>query len=158
MDLYRIREEFKNGKTIYDLNLRVAYYARVSTDKYEQLNSLENQVNYFEEMIREKENWEFIDGYVDEGISGTSTNKRDSFNRIIKDAKEKKFDLIVTKEVSRFARDTLDSIKNTRELLEDGVGVYFTNDNINTLDPDSELRLTIMTSLAQEEVRKLSER
>ena len=69
---------------------KVAGYARVSTDKYEQLNSLENQVNYFEEMIREKENWEFIDGYVDEGISGTSTNKRDSFNRMIKDAKEKK--------------------------------------------------------------------
>lgn len=158
MDLYKIREEFKTGKTVFDLKLRVAYYARVSTDKYEQLNSLENQVNYFEEMIREKENWEFIDGYVDEGISGTSTNKRDSFNRMIKDAKEKKFDLIVTKEVSRFARDTLDSIKNTRELLKDGVGVYFTNDNINTLDPDSELRLTIMTSLAQEEVRKLSER
>lgn len=158
MDLYKIREEFKTGKTVFDLKLRVAYYARVSTDKYEQLNSLENQVNFFEEMIREKENWEFVEGYVDEGISGTSTNKRDSFNKMIKDAKEGKFDLIITKEVSRFARDTLDSIKNTRELLKDGVGVYFLNDNINTLDADSELRLTIMTSLAQDEVRKLSER
>ena len=87
MDLYKIREEFKTGKTVFDLKLRVAYYARVSTDKYEQLNSLENQVNFFEEMIREKENWEFVEGYVDEGISGTSTNKRDSFNKMIKDAK-----------------------------------------------------------------------
>ncbi len=158
MELYKIREEFKKGKTVYDLDLRVAYYARVSTDKYEQLNSLENQVNYFEEMIREKKNWTFIDGYVDEGISGTSTEKRDAFNRMMRDAKEKRFDLILTKEVSRFARDTLDSIKNTRGLLENGIGVYFVNDNINTLDADSELRLTIMTSLAQDEVRKLSER
>ena len=158
MDLYKIREEFKKGKTVYDLNLRVAYYARVSTDKYEQLNSLENQVNYFEEFIKEKSNWIYVEGYVDEGISGTSTEKRDSFNKMIKDAKEKKFDLILTKEVSRFARDTLDSLKYTRELLAYGVGVYFLNDNINTLDPDSELRLTIMTSLAQDEVRKLSER
>lgn len=158
MDLYKIREEFKTGKTIFDLKLRVAYYARVSTDKYEQLNSLENQVNFFEEMIREKENWQFVEGYIDEGISGTSTNKRDGFNKMVKDAKEGKFDLIITKEVSRFARDTLDSIKNTRELLKDGVGVYFLNDNINTLNADSELRLTLMTSLAQDEVRKLSER
>lgn len=158
MDLYRIREEFKKGKTVYDLNLRVAYYARVSTDKYEQLNSLENQVSFFEEMIRGKENWTYIAGYVDEGISGTSTEKRDSFKRMIKDAKDKKFDLLLTKEVSRFARDTLDSIKNTRKLLTYDVGVFFLNDNINTLDPDSELRLTIMTSLAQDEVRKLSER
>ncbi len=158
MDLYKIREEFKKGKTVYDLNLRVAYYARVSTDKYEQLNSLENQVTYFEEFIKEKSNWIYVEGYVDEGISGTSTEKRDSFNKMIKDAKEKKFDLILTKEVSRFARDTLDSLKYTRELLTYGVGVYFLNDNINTLDPDSELRLTIMTSLAQDEVRKLSER
>ncbi|MEG1016108.1 MAG: recombinase family protein, partial [Bacilli bacterium] len=158
MDLYKIREEFKKGKTVYDLDLRVAYYARVSTDKYEQLNSLENQVGYFEEMIREKKNWTFIEGYVDEGLSGTSTDKRDGFNKMIKDATNGRFDLLVTKEVSRFARDTLDSIKNTRKLLSNGVGVYFINDNINTLDPDSELRLTIMTSLAQDEVRKLSER
>ncbi len=158
MDLYKIREEFKKGKTVYDLDLRVAYYARVSTDKYEQLNSLENQVGYFEEMIREKKNWTFVEGYVDEGLSGTSTDKRDSFNKMIKDATNGRFDLLVTKEVSRFARDTLDSIKNTRKLLSNGVGVYFINDNINTLDPDSELRLTIMTSLAQDEVRKLSER
>lgn len=158
MELYNIREELRNGKTIYDLNLRIAYYARVSTDKYEQLNSLSNQVSYFEDLIKSKENWEYIESYIDEGISGTSTIKRNAFNKMLEDAKNKKFDLILTKEVSRFARDTLDSIKSTRELLKDGVGVFFINDNINTLDADSELRLTIMTSLAQDEVRKLSER
>ncbi len=157
MDLYKIREELKS-KSIYDLPLRVTYYARVSTDKYEQLNSLDNQVGHFEDLIKGNKNWIFIDGYIDEGISGSSTEKRDSFNRMIKDAKNKKFDLILTKEVSRFARDTLDSIKNTRELLADGIGVFFLSDNINTLLPDSELRLTIMASLAQDEIRKLSER
>ena len=157
MDLYKIREELKS-KSIYDLPLRVTYYARVSTDKYEQLNSLDNQVGHFEDLIKGNKNWIFVDGYIDEGISGSSTEKRDSFNRMIKDAKNKKFDLILTKEVSRFARDTLDSIKNTRELLADGIGVFFLSDNINTLLPDSELRLTIMASLAQDEIRKLSER
>ena len=157
MDLYKIREELKS-KSIYDLTLRVTYYARVSTDKYEQLNSLDNQVGHFEDLIKGNKNWIFVDGYIDEGISGSSTEKRDSFNRMIKDAKNKKFDLILTKEVSRFARDTLDSIKNTRELLADGIGVFFLSDNINTLLPDSELRLTIMASLAQDEIRKLSER
>ena len=157
MDLYKIREELKS-KSIYDLPLRVTYYARVSTDKYEQLNSLDNQVVHFENLIKGNKNWIFVDGYIDEGISGSSTEKRDSFNRMIKDAKNKKFDLILTKEVSRFARDTLDSIKNTRELLADGIGVFFLSDNINTLLPDSELRLTIMASLAQDEIRKLSER
>lgn len=157
MDLYKIREELKS-KSIYDLPLRVTYYARVSTDKYEQLNSLDNQVGHFEDLIKGNNNWIFVDGYIDEGISGSSTEKRDSFNRMIKDAKSKKFDLILTKEVSRFARDTLDSIKNTRELLADGIGVFFLSDNINTLLPDSELRLTIMASLAQDEIRKLSER
>lgn len=157
MDLYRIREELKT-KSIYDIPLRVTFYARVSTDKYEQINSLENQVSYFEELIKNNANWTFVDGYIDEGISGTSTEKRDNFLRMISNAKDKKFDLILTKEVSRFARDTLDSIHNTRELLKNGIGVYFLSDNINTLAPDSELRLTIMASLAQDEVRKLSER
>lgn len=157
MELYKIREELKT-KGIYDIQLRVTYYARVSTDKYEQLNSLENQVEYFEEMIKNNSNWTYVKGYVDEGISGTSTDKRDSFLQMIADGKEGKFDLILTKEVSRFARDTLDSIQNTRELLKNDVGVYFLSDNINTLAPDSELRLTIMSSLAQDEVRKLSER
>ncbi len=158
MEIYTIREEFKKGKTIYDIPLKVTYYARVSTDKYEQLNSLENQIDYFEEMIKQNKNWVYVDGYVDEGISGSSTDKRDSFNKMIWDAKLNKFDLILTKEVSRFARDTLDSLVNTRELLKNGVGVFFQTDNINTLLDEGEFKLTLMTSMAQEEVRKLSTR
>ena len=158
MDLYTIRNMLSQGKSIYDLPLRVTFYARVSTDRYEQLNSLENQVMYFENFIKEQENWTFVKGYVDEGISGTSVKKREDFLRMVNDAKKKKFDLILTKEISRFSRNTLDSIKYTQELLSCGVGVHFLSDNINTFQPDSELRLTIMSSIAQEEIRKLSER
>ena len=158
MDLYTIRNMLSQGKSIYDLPLRVTFYARVSTDRYEQLNSLENQVMYFENFIKKQENWIFVEGYVDEGISGTSVKKREDFLRMVDDAKKKKFDLILTKEISRFSRNTLDSIKYTQELLSCGVGVHFLSDNINTFQPDSELRLTIMSSIAQEEIRKLSER
>jgi site-specific DNA recombinase len=146
------------GRSIFDLPLRVTFYARVSTDKDEQLNSLENQVQYYTELIQGKPNWVFVPGYIDEGISGTSTRKRDSFNRMIADAKAGRFDFIITKEISRFSRSTLDSIKYTQELLEHDVGVLFQNDNINTLDTDSEFRLVVMAGVAQDEVRKLSER
>lgn len=158
MDLYNMRKEINSGKSIYDLPLKVTYYARVSSEKDEQLNSLSNQVFYFEKHIKEVSNWTYVEGYVDEGISGTSVNKRDSFKRMITDSKKGMFDLILTKEVTRFARNTLDSISYTQKLLENGVGVYFQSDNINTIMPDSELRLTIMASVAQDEVRKLSER
>ena len=158
MNILKIRNEMRNGKTIFDLPLRVTFYARVSTDKDEQLNSLENQVQYYTQFIQEKRNWIYIQGYVDEGISGTSTKKRDSFNRMIRDAKAGRFDFIITKEISRFSRSTLDSIKYTQELLEHDVGVLFQNDNINTLDSDSEFRLVVMAGVAQDEVRKLSER
>ena len=158
MNVLRIRNEMRNGKTIFDLPLRVTFYARVSTDKDEQLNSLGNQVQYYTELIRSKPNWTFVDGYVDEGISGTSTKKRDSFNRMIADAKAGCFDFIITKEISRFSRSTLDSIQYTQQLLEYDVGVLFQNDNINTLDSDSEFRLVVMAGVAQDEVRKLSER
>jgi len=137
---------------------RVAAYCRVSTEQDDQLNSLENQKRYFEEYIRRNLEWEFCGLYVDEGISGTSIEKRAGFKRMIADAESKKFDLLLTKEISRFARNTLDSILYTRKLKGLGVGVIFMNDNINTLDPDSELRLTIMSSIAQEESRKTSER
>ena len=99
MDLYNMRKEITNGKTIYDLPLKVTYYARVSSEKDEQLNSLSNQVFYFENHIKKFSNWTYVDGYVDEGISGTSVNKRDSFKRMIADSKKGKFDLILTKEV-----------------------------------------------------------
>ena len=158
MNILKIRSEMRNGKTIFDLPLRVTFYARVSTDKDEQLNSLENQVQYYTELIQSKPNWTFIPGYIDEGISGTSTKKRDSFLRMITDAKGGRFDFIITKEISRFSRSTLDSIQYTQELLEHDVGVLFQNDNINTLDSDSEFRLVVMAGVAQDEVRKLSER
>ena len=158
MNVLRIRNEMRNGKTIFDLPLRVTFYARVSTDKDEQLNSLENQVQYYTELIQSKPNWTYIEGYIDEGLSGTSTKKRDSFNRMIADAKAGRFDFIITKEISRFSRSTLDSIQYTQQLLEHDVGVLFQNDNINTLDSDSEFRLVVMAGVAQDEVRKLSER
>ena len=158
MNVLQIRHEMRDGKTIFDLPLRVTFYARVSTDKDEQINSLENQVQYYTQFIQEKPNWTYVQGYVDEGISGTSTKKRDSFNRMIADAKAGRFDFIITKEISRFSRSTLDSIQYTQELLEHDVGVLFQNDNINTLDSDSEFRLVVMAGVAQDEVRKLSER
>ena len=158
MDLYDIRLLLSQGKSIYDLPLKVTYYARVSTEHDEQLNSLANQVMYFEKHIREQSNWTFVEGYVDEGISGTSVRKREQFLEMIDDAKDKKFNLILTKEISRFSRSTLDSIKYSQKLLSYGIGIHFMSDNINTFMPDSELRLTIMSSIAQEEVRKLSDR
>lgn len=158
MDILEMRSLLSHGKTIYDLPLRVTYYARVSTEMEQQLNSLDSQIMYFENLIKSNTKWTFVAGYVDEGISGASVNKRDSFLRMIRDAKAGMFDLVLTKEVSRFARNTLDSITYTQELLRYGVGVQFLTDNINTFDPDSELRLTIMSSIAQEEIRKLSER
>ena len=140
------------------LPLRVTFYARVSTEFNVQLNSLDNQITYYTDFIKNNPNWEYVEGYVDEGISGVSTAKRERFNEMIEDGKQGLFDLVITKEVSRFARNTLDSIRFTRELLSSGVAVYFQNDNINTLDEDSELRLTIMSSMAQDESRKISTR
>lgn len=157
MDIHAVREQLKY-KTIYDIPMRVTYYARVSSDSDEQLNSLGNQISYYENFIRQNTCWTFVPGYIDEGLSGISTKKRENFNRMVEDAAEGKFDLVITKEISRFARNTLDSIQFTRELLQHGVGVFFQNDNINTLDEDAELRLSIMSSLAQDELRKLSSR
>ena len=158
MEVRKIRAEMRNDRSFYDMPLRVTFYARVSTDQDEQINSLENQVQYYTELIQSKPNWKFVPGYVDEGISGGSTKKRDNFNRMIRDAKAGMFDFIITKEISRFSRSTLDSIRYTQELLDYNVGVFFQNDNINTLDTDSEFRLVIMAGVAQDEIRKLSER
>lgn len=158
MDLYTIRQSLLRGVSIYDMPLNVVFYSRVSTDTDEQLHSLTNQINYFKDYIESKPKWTMTDYYVDEGLSGINTAKRESFNRMIQDAHMKKFDLLLAKEVSRFARNTLDSIFFTRQLLNDGVGVFFINDNINTVEPDSELRLTIMASMAQDESRKISSR
>ena len=157
MDIHEIRQKIKIS-SIYDIPMRVTFYARVSSEKDEQLNSLDNQISYYTDLIKSNKKWTYINGYIDEGISGISTQKRENFHQMIADAKIGMFDLIITKEISRFARNTLDSIKYTRELLNDGVGVFFQNDNINTLDEDSELRLTIMSGIAQDELRKLSSR
>ena len=157
MDIHSIRQALRT-KSIYDIPLRVTYYARVSSESDEQLNSLGNQITYYEDLIKRNSAWTFVPGYIDEGLSGISTKKRENFNRMIDDAAEDKFDLVITKEISRFARNTLDSIQFTRQLLSDGVGVFFQNDNINTFDEDSELRLSIMSSIAQDELRKLSSR
>lgn len=138
--------------------IKVASYCRVSTDKDDQANSFEAQQRYFKEYIDRQPDWELYEVYADEGITGTSTKKRTAFNRMINDAHMGKFRLIITKEVSRFSRNILDTIAYTRELKQLGVGVLFMNDAINTLEPDAELRLSIMGSIAQEESRKTSSR
>lgn len=152
-----IREELRLGRSIYDLPLKVCYYARVSTDHELQLTSIVNQVAYFEKCINNCEKWKLVGGYVDEGISGKDVVKRENFLRMIEDGKRGSFDLVLTKSVSRFARNTIDSIKYTDLLLSYGIGVLFLNDNINTFCSDSEFRLTLMASIAQDELRKLSE-
>lgn len=138
--------------------LRAAAYCRVSTDSLDQANSLQNQQMFFEEYISRRVGWELYKIYADEGISGTTTKNRNAFNKMMEDAEKGSFDIILTKEISRFARNTLDSIKFTRRLREMGVGVIFINDGINTLESDAELRLTILASIAQEESRKTSQR
>ena len=116
MDIYTIRNQLSHGKTIFDLPLRVTYYARVSTDKDEQLNSLENQEAYFTGKIKAVRKWTFVPGYIDEGITGTSVAKRERYLEMIRDGKDGRFDLILTKEVSRFARNTVDSLTYVRAL------------------------------------------
>ncbi len=136
---------------------KVAAYARVSTDSDEQATSYEAQVNYYSNFIKEKPNWEYVDVYSDEGITGTNTKRREGFNRMITDALEGKIDYIITKSISRFARNTLDTIKYVRQLKANGVYILFEKENLDTSDPKSELILTIMASIAQEESRSISE-
>lgn len=135
---------------------KVAIYARVSTEHEEQLSALENQIDWYGPIMAAHKEWDVVARYVDEGITGTSANKRPQFLKMIQDAKKGKFDLIITREVSRFARNTVDTLQYTRELRSHGVEVYFINDNIKTFDGDGELRLTIMATLAQDESRKTS--
>ena len=143
--------------TIRATKRKVAAYARVSTDSDEQFTSYEAQIDYYTQYIRRNPNWKFVEVYTDEGISGTNTKKRDGFNRMIDDALMGKIDLIVTKSVSRFARNTVDSLVAVRKLKENGTEVFFEKENIYTFDGKGELLITIMSSLAQEESRSLSE-
>lgn len=137
--------------------LRVCAYARVSTDDEDQLSSYELQVRYYKKLISDNPEWQFVEVFADEGISGTNTRLREAFNRMITLCKQRKIDLIVTKSVSRFARNTVDCLQTCRMLKEIGVGVFFEKENINTLDERGELLLTILSSLAQEESRSISE-
>lgn len=157
MNIYYVREKLRNC-SIYDIELNVAYYARVSTEKVEQQASIKHQEEHFEDLIHSNNRWKFAGSYIDDGISGIHADKREEFQRMLRDAKLGKIDMIITKEISRFARNTLDSIQYTRELLSYGVCVWFQNDGINTIDDDSEFRLTIMAGVAQDEIRKLSSR
>ena len=136
---------------------RPAAYARVSTDSEEQLTSYEAQVDYYTRYIQFKDEWQFVEVYTDEGISATNTKKRDGFNRMVADALAGKIDLIITKSISRFARNTVDTLTTVRKLKEKGIEVFFEKENIRTLDGKGELLITIMSSLAQEESRSISE-
>ena len=136
---------------------RVAGYARVSTESEEQASSYEAQVDYYTTYINGRDDWEFVGIYTDEGISATNTKRREGFKRMIADALDGKIDLIITKSVSRFARNTVDSLTTVRQLKEAGIEIYFEKENIWTLDSKGELLITIMSSLAQEESRSISE-
>ena len=138
--------------------VRVAVYGRVSTEHIEQLMALENQIQYYDNIIAEHPNWVLVDRYIDKGITGTSMEKRDSFLRMMNDAKKNKFDLIITREVCRFARNTVDALQQVRVLLSYGVGVHFKEDGIWTVgtDEDWELKLSLMATLAQNESKRVS--
>lgn len=136
---------------------RVAGYARVSSDSEEQATSYVAQMDYYTNYIQSREDWEFVGMYSDEGITATNTKHRDGFNEMVADALAGKIDLIITKSVSRFARNTVDSLVTVRKLKEHGVEIYFEKENIWTLDAKGELLITIMSSLAQEESRSISE-
>lgn len=141
------------------MNRKVAIYARVSTEHEAQLSALDNQVQYYDDILKKNPDWILYDRYIDEGITGTSTKKRKNFMRMMDDAKAGRFDLIVTREVSRFARNTVDTLQETRKLKNIGVEVYFIEDNIWTFnDEDGELKLTIMATLVQNESKKISQR
>ena len=139
------------------LRKKAAGYARVSTDHDEQFTSYTAQVDYYTQFIKSHADWEFVEVYTDEGISGTSTKRREGFNRMVEDALAGKIDIIVTKSVSRFARNTVDSLTTVRKLKEAGVVVFFEKENIWTDDSKGEVLITIMSSLAQEESRSISE-
>jgi len=145
-------------RTALSDKVRVCFYGRVSTQHEAQMNALENQIQWYDSILSDHPNWEKINVYVDKGVTGTQARKRQGFMQMIEDASEGKFDLICTREVSRFARNTLDSLNYTRQLSKMGVEVYFYNDNIWSCESDGELRLTIMSAMSQEEARHISDR
>ena len=138
--------------------VRVCFYGRVSTQHEAQINALDNQLQWYESVLKDHPNWEKVKVYVDKGISGTQAKKRHGFMQMIEDASKGMFDLVCTREVSRFARNTLDSLDYTRRLKNMGVEVFFYNDNIWSCESDGELRLTIMSAMSQEESKHISDR
>ena len=159
--LLQKRKEERQEQVMYGLNSDfqkrdVAIYARVSTEHEAQLSALENQIDWYKPILEARPDWTLTAQYIDEGITGTSAEKRPRFMQMIEDARQRKFNMIITREVSRFARNTVDTLQYTRLLKEYGVEVFFINDNIKTFDCDGELRLTIMATLAQDESRKTS--
>lgn len=159
-DLSENKVVLPTNVSTFDRNMQrsVVFYGRVSTEHEAQLAALENQMQWYEDQAKYHPNWTVLKSYIDRGITGTQAKKRPAFLQMVQDAKQKKFDLIVTREVCRFARNTVDTLVVTRELKNYGVEVYFVVDNIWTMDGDGELRLTIMATLAQEESRRTSER
>jgi site-specific DNA recombinase len=151
------RDKFTALPTLSIQKRRVAAYARVSTDSDEQFTSYEAQIDYYTQYIKKRDDWEFVKVYTDEGISGTNTKHREGFKEMVDDALEGKIDLIITKSVSRFARNTVDSLVTVRQLKEHRVEVFFEKENIYTFDSKGELLITIMSSIAQEESRSISE-
>ena len=135
----------------------MAAYARVSTASDEQLNSVEAQKDYFAKLIHQRPDWIFIDVYADEGITGTSINRREAFNRMVTDALAGNIDLIVTKSISRFARNTVDTLNTIRQLKAANVEVFFEKENIYTMDSKGEFLITLLSSIAEEESRSISE-
>lgn len=140
-----------------EIHLQVCAYCRVSTDEEDQLSSFVTQVDYYTRLIKTNSEWEFAGVYADEGISGTTMWRRTEFNRMIEDCRRKKIDLILTKSISRFARNTLDCLKYVRQLKEHSIAVYFEKEAIDNLDVKGEILLTILSSLAQDESRNISE-
>lgn len=138
--------------------IRVCFYGRVSTQHEAQIHALDNQLQWYESVLKDHPNWEKVAVYVDKGVTGTQAEKRTGFMQMIHDAEEGMFDLVCTREVSRFARNTLDSLNYTRKLKDMDVEVFFYNDNIWSCESDGELRLTIMSAMSQEESKHISDR
>jgi DNA invertase Pin-like site-specific DNA recombinase len=151
------RQVGNNERKEENPRLKVAAYCRVSTDSDEQATSYDAQVKHYTEYIQKNPEWEFAGIYADDGISGTNTKKRNEFNRMIDDCMAGNIDMIITKSISRFARNTLDCLKYIRQLKEKNIPVYFEKESINTLDAKGEVLLTIMASLAQQESQSLSQ-
>lgn len=144
------------ARTNFEKRLRVAAYCRVSTDTEDQLNSYKSQVKYYTELIKSKPEWSLAGIYADEAITGTQVKKREDFQRLINDCMNGDVDMVITKSISRFARNTLDTLKYVRMLKDKGVAVFFEEENINTLTMDGELLLVILSSVAQQEVENIS--